>query len=89
VLFKNAVLFDPSNLTAHGIPSDSLINLYHKWGHSQFGLIVTGNVLLDHRHLEAAGNVILSEETKSSKKTKQLKKMAEAAKSDGALAVVQ
>lgn len=87
--FEKIVLFEPYNLIEHGIPFDSLVNLYQRWGHGQFGIILTGNVMIDHRHLEAAGNVILSEDTESNKKSEQLKKVAEAAKSDGSLAIVQ
>lgn len=81
--------FEPVKLSEHGIPSNELINLYSKWGHSQFGLILTGNFIVDHKHLEAAGNVILSKETESPLKHEQLSKLAQAAKSDGALAIVQ
>jgi 2,4-dienoyl-CoA reductase-like NADH-dependent reductase (Old Yellow Enzyme family) len=34
------------NLNGIGIPSEGLINLYEKWGHGGFGVILTGNVLI-------------------------------------------
>ncbi|KAI6195639.1 Oxidored-FMN domain-containing protein [Aphelenchoides besseyi] len=86
--FKMAT-FTPHSLHTHGIPSARLINLYTKWGHGNFGMILTGNVIIDDRHLEAAGNVIVSKETESKEKRAKLTALANAMKSDGALAIVQ
>ncbi|KAI6243088.1 Oxidored-FMN domain-containing protein [Aphelenchoides fujianensis] len=88
-LSEQMATFTPDQLKTHGIPTDILVNLYEKWGHGKFGVILTGNVIIDHRHLEAPGNVIISAETDSVEKRKKLAELAEAMKADGALAVVQ
>jgi hypothetical protein len=31
-----------------GIPDQRLINLYEKFGNGEFGMIITGNVMVDH-----------------------------------------
>ncbi|KAI6195761.1 hypothetical protein M3Y94_01025900 [Aphelenchoides besseyi] len=81
--------FTPNQLHTHGVPYQSLINLYEKWGHGSYGMILTGNIMIDHLHLEAAGNVIVSKETESKEKRVALIELANAMKSDGALAIVQ
>ncbi|KAJ1346121.1 hypothetical protein KIN20_000826 [Parelaphostrongylus tenuis] len=57
--------WDPKDLTKRGIPSRSIINLYDKWGHGKFGMILTGNVVVDPNHLESAGNVVFCKENDS------------------------
>ncbi|KHJ82315.1 hypothetical protein OESDEN_17992, partial [Oesophagostomum dentatum] len=39
--------YDLKDLKRHGIPSHRLLNLYDKWGHGGFGVILTGNVVVD------------------------------------------
>lgn len=31
----------------HGLPTEQILNIYDKWGHGQFGMIITGNVCVD------------------------------------------
>lgn len=42
--------WDPVNIEARGIPSHELINLYKRWGEGGFGIILTGNILIDPEH---------------------------------------
>jgi len=49
----------PKNLEARGIPSKNLINVYRRWGEGEFGMILTGNLMIEYDHLEAAGNPII------------------------------
>ncbi|KAH7087379.1 hypothetical protein FB567DRAFT_344677 [Paraphoma chrysanthemicola] len=51
--------WDPKNLEARGIPSKNLINVYRRWGEGEFGVILTGNLMIEYDHLEAAGNPII------------------------------
>jgi len=51
--------WDPKNLEARGIPSKNLINVYRRWGEGEFGVILTGNIMVEYDHLEAAGNPII------------------------------
>ena len=42
-----------------GWPTAELERLYSSWADSGFGLMVTGNIVVDGDHLERAGNVII------------------------------
>lgn len=42
-----------------GRPTDAHVRLYEKWSGGGCGLLITGNVMVDPRHLERPGNVIL------------------------------
>ncbi|KAK3376405.1 putative NADH oxidase [Lasiosphaeria ovina] len=48
-----------SDKSARGIPGDELVALYGAWGAGGFGTVITGNILIDHDHIEAAGNMIV------------------------------
>ncbi|CAE6477490.1 NADH oxidase [Thermoanaerobacter brockii] [Rhizoctonia solani] len=43
----------------HGKPNSALFRLYEEWSHGQYGIIITGNILIDKHHLEAVGNPII------------------------------
>lgn len=45
-----------------GWPTAELERLYSGWAESGFGLMITGNILVDGDHLERAGNVIIDRE---------------------------
>ncbi len=47
------------DLSARGIPSKELINVYRRWGEGGFGVVLTGNVMIEPDQLEAAGNAIV------------------------------
>ena len=38
--------------------NDKHIKLYQRWAQSKFGLHISGNIIVDHKHLESAGNLI-------------------------------
>lgn len=50
------------NLSACGIPSPSLINVYKKWGEGQYGVLLTGNIMIADDHLEAPGNLTIPDD---------------------------
>ncbi|SDW19959.1 2,4-dienoyl-CoA reductase [Albimonas donghaensis] len=62
-----------------------LIRLYRTWAEGGCGLQITGNIQVERRHLEAAGNVILDE----AGDVARLAHLAEAAKAGGAPAFAQ
>lgn len=77
----------PSNC---GIPSRKLINIYRQWGQSSFGLILTGNVMLQYDALEAAGNLIITPENGfEGERFEKYKELAAAAKKGGSLVMAQ
>ncbi len=42
-----------------GVPNAAHASLYRRWAHGGCGLLITGNVIVDRRHLERPGNVIV------------------------------
>ncbi|WNI12703.1 MULTISPECIES: NADH:flavin oxidoreductase/NADH oxidase family protein [Corynebacterium] len=61
-------------------PSEDLINLYQTWASSGAGLLITGNVMVDSRHLGEPGQVVIEDERDLDK----LGRWASAATRDGA-----
>lgn len=51
--------FDRENEVDHGKPNTALFRLYEEWSHGRYGIIITGNILVDKHHLEAVGNPII------------------------------
>jgi len=47
---------------ANDNPTEALINLYRTWSDGDTGLLMTGNVMVDRRYLERAGNVVLEDD---------------------------
>ena len=82
--------WDPKNFEARGIPSKELINVYRRWGEGGIGHILTGNVMFEYDHLEAAGNPIVPRDAKpEGERFEAFKAMAEAGKKEGSLMVAQ
>jgi 2,4-dienoyl-CoA reductase-like NADH-dependent reductase (Old Yellow Enzyme family) len=64
----------------------NLINLYKPFGEGEIGLILSGNILIDHEHLGSAGNAVIARESGfSSERFEAFQKMAAAAKNHGSL----
>ncbi|KUI61518.1 Putative 12-oxophytodienoate reductase 4 [Cytospora mali] len=82
--------WDPKNPEKRGVPLPELINVYRRWGEGGFGVILTGNVMFEYDHLEAAGNPIVPiGEPAEGKRFEAFKEMATAAKKEGSLIVAQ
>ena len=47
---------------AHNVATPKLATLYTRWANGGIGLQLTGNVQIDRRHLERAGNVVIQGE---------------------------
>lgn len=45
-----------------GRPTQRLVTLYDAWARGGSGLLITGNVIVDRRHLEKPGNVVIDAE---------------------------
>ncbi|CAB3406350.1 unnamed protein product [Caenorhabditis bovis] len=88
-LSERLATFSADNVNESGIPTCQLHNLYEKWGHGQFGMILTGNVMVDPLHLEFPGNAIICKEGDNNERKEAFKKLAKVMKGDGALAVAQ
>jgi len=82
--------WDPKNLETRGIPSKNLINAYRRWGEGSIGVILSGNIMFEYDHLEAAGNPIIPRGAPyEGERFERFKEMGAAAKAHGSLAVGQ
>jgi 2,4-dienoyl-CoA reductase-like NADH-dependent reductase (Old Yellow Enzyme family) len=82
--------WDPKDLLKRGIPTKNLINVYRRWGEGAFGVILTGNIMIDYDQLEAAGNPIIPQDASfSGERFEAFKELAVQAKKHGALCVGQ
>tara|TARA_R110001592_G_scaffold54017_2_gene165516 strand:+ start:12461 stop:13687 length:1227 start_codon:yes stop_codon:yes gene_type:complete len=68
------------NMAACGhLPGESIINLYKTWSSGGMGLMITGNVMVDHRAMTGPGGISLEAETN----LEPFKKWAKAGKQNG------
>ncbi|CAD5222614.1 unnamed protein product [Bursaphelenchus okinawaensis] len=88
-LSESLATWDRNDAKKVGLTTPYLLNLYEKWGHGGFGLVLTGNVMVEHRHLETAGNHVISQESWSDEKVKSFNQLAINIKQDGTLAIAQ
>ncbi|CAJ0572259.1 unnamed protein product, partial [Mesorhabditis spiculigera] len=93
-IFKSAMTemlssFCPDTPAEHGLPSETVLTMYEKWGNGGFGIVLTGNIAVDPLHLESAGNVIIARENEGPKRDELLRRFAKNCKADGALALAQ
>ncbi len=71
--------------TYSGAPTQQLETLFRRWAQGRFGLIITGNVMVDRRAIGEPRNVVVEDE----RHLPQLKAWASAARSGGGSAWVQ
>lgn len=82
--------WDAENLEARGVPSENLVNVYRRWGEGEYGIILTGNIMIEYDHLEAAGNPIIPRGSKyEGERFERFKDLATQAKKHGSLIVGQ
>ncbi|EKJ73732.1 hypothetical protein FPSE_06078 [Fusarium pseudograminearum CS3096] len=82
--------WDPKILEKRGIPTPELINVYRRWGEGDYGVILTGNVMVEYDHLEAAGNPIVPRDAPmSGERFEGFKEMATVSKKHGSLIIAQ
>lgn len=82
--------WDPQVLETRGVPSPELINVYRRWGEGGFGVILSGNVMVEYDHLEAAGNPIIPPDAPfEGARFEAFRDMATQAKKEGSLFVAQ
>jgi 2,4-dienoyl-CoA reductase-like NADH-dependent reductase (Old Yellow Enzyme family) len=82
--------WDAENFEARGIPTKNLINVYKRWGEGEFGVILTGNVMVEYDQLEAAGNPIIPRGSPyEGERFEGFKELATQSKKHGSLIVAQ
>ncbi|KAI1407919.1 hypothetical protein F5Y13DRAFT_173774 [Hypoxylon sp. FL1857] len=87
---ERLAIWDPKDLPRRGVPTKELINVYRRWGEGGFGVILTGNVMLEYDQLEAAGNPIIPRDAPySGERFQGFEQLASKAKAHGSLVVCQ
>lgn len=82
--------WDANDFPKRGIPSNELINVYRRWGEGGYGVILTGNIMIEFDQLEAPGNPIIPRGAEfSGERFDAFKKMGAMAKKEGSLIVAQ
>ena len=82
--------YDAANPELRGSPSQQLFTLYEKWAKGEYGVIVTGNIMVDTVNLEAAGNLIIPRDAPfDGTRFAQFVELAKRAKSSGSLCLGQ
>ncbi len=71
---------------ASGIPNEEMKTLYRHWGEAGFGVVLTGNIIVDPSHIEASGNALIPiDDPFSGPRFDAYKALAAAGKSGGSL----
>ncbi|BBH17756.1 putative NADH:flavin oxidoreductase/NADH oxidase [Nocardioides baekrokdamisoli] len=70
---------------ADNSPDDRLVTLYRRWAQGGYGLLVTGNIMVDRRHLGEPGNVVIEDD----RALPQLLSWTKAAHDGGAAIIAQ
>lgn len=73
---------------ADHLPNDKHITLYERWSRGGAGLLITGNVQVDAKHLEHPGNIVIDKKP-GGPTLDALRAFAKAAQHDGTRAIVQ
>ncbi|GJC87463.1 NADH-dependent flavin oxidoreductase nadA [Colletotrichum liriopes] len=82
--------WDAQRPEKRGVPTPELVNVYRRWGEGDFGVILSGNVMLDYDQLEAAGNPIIPLDAPfEGERFEGFRKVAEASKKHGSLVHAQ
>ncbi|KAF5000740.1 hypothetical protein FDECE_11142 [Fusarium decemcellulare] len=82
--------WDPIQLEGRGIPTKGLVDIYRRWGEGGFGVILTGNIMIEHDQLEAPGNLIIPRGSPfTGRRFEAFEGLAHAAKERGSLIVSQ
>lgn len=66
-------------------PDERIVTLYRRWAHGGYGLLVTGNIMVDRRHLGEPGNIAIEDD----RARPQLTRWAKTAHDGGAVILAQ
>uniref|UniRef100_A0A914CA31 NADH:flavin oxidoreductase/NADH oxidase N-terminal domain-containing protein n=1 Tax=Acrobeloides nanus TaxID=290746 RepID=A0A914CA31_9BILA len=81
--------YDEEHIQNTGLPTQKLNNVYSKWGVGGFGMVFTGNIFVDPKHMEYRGNSVIHPTLNTEERKDAFKKSTEVMKKDGALAIAQ
>ncbi|GAA6023717.1 hypothetical protein JCM10207_000233 [Rhodosporidiobolus poonsookiae] len=82
--------YDQDNLEERGKPTSEYGRLYEEWGKGRLGVIVSGNIPVDRKGLEAKGNAVIDPRSESAwDPVEAFKPVISAAKAEGSLFLAQ
>jgi 2,4-dienoyl-CoA reductase-like NADH-dependent reductase (Old Yellow Enzyme family) len=82
--------WDPVDLPKRGVPSKELINVYRRWGEGGYGVILTGNYMIQYDQLESKGCAIIPGDAPfSGERFEAFKEIATEGKKHGSLMIAQ
>lgn len=82
--------WDAKVFEKRGVPTKELINVYRRWGEGGYGVILTGNTMIEYDQLEAAGNPIIPHDAPfSGERFERFKELATVSKAHGSLLMCQ
>ncbi|ROW16030.1 hypothetical protein VPNG_02520 [Cytospora leucostoma] len=82
--------WDPKILEARGIPTKELIEVYRRWGEGGWGIVETGNIMIDLQHTVTAGSAIIPPGAPfEGERFEAFKALAAAGKAEGSLIIGQ
>lgn len=82
--------WDPQDLVKRGIPTPEVIRVYKRWAKGGYGMIVSGNIMLEYDQLEGAGNIIIPPDAPfSGPRFTALTELVKASKQHGSLFIAQ
>ncbi|GKT53052.1 NADH:flavin oxidoreductase/NADH oxidase [Colletotrichum tofieldiae] len=84
--------WDTADVPKRGVPTEELVTLYRNWGTGGWGILLSGNILIDPEHLEAAGNPVISlahEPVEGDERFELWRRVAAAGKAGGSLLLGQ
>ncbi|KUI63070.1 NADH oxidase [Cytospora mali] len=86
---EDLATWDPKIHEARGVPTKELIELYRRWGEGGWGIIETGNVMIDLEHITPASTVIPPTAPFEGERFEGFKAWAAAGKAHGSLMIAQ
>ncbi|KAK1494024.1 NADH:flavin oxidoreductase/NADH oxidase [Colletotrichum tamarilloi] len=89
---EHVCTWDVANPSKRGAPTEEFLNLYRNWGTGRWGVLLTGNVMIDPAHLEAPGNPAISLEhqpVEGEERFETWRRIAAAGKAGGSLLLAQ
>lgn len=81
--------WDQHDTKKRGVPSKGLIKVYEEWGKGGFGIILSGNTIINPIDLEAPGNPIMHRDLDTPDRAAAFEEMAQKAKAHGSLFITQ
>ncbi|KAK1633573.1 NADH:flavin oxidoreductase/NADH oxidase-like protein [Colletotrichum phormii] len=89
---ERVATWDVADVSKRGAPTKELPNLYRNWGTGRWGILLSGNIMIDPGHLEAPGNPAISldhQPVEGDERFETWRRIAAATKAQGSLFLAQ